>query len=186
MAEIKPLALDGVFEIIPRRFGDDRGWFSETWNNNGFADAGLKFDWIQDNQAYSAAKGILRGLHFQKPPMAQTKLVRCLRGSVFDVAVDIRKGSPNYGKWVGLTLSAKTGNQILVPKGFAHGYLTLEPDCEVFYKVDAGYAPDEEGAVHFADSDIGIKWPLPTDQITLNEKDRSAPLLADQDAGFTY
>ncbi|CAN0572040.1 unnamed protein product, partial [Laminaria digitata] len=144
MLEIRELAIAGVFELIPRRFADDRGWFTENWNQQRFEDAGLTFDWCQDNHAYSEAAGVLRGLHFQKPPFAQTKLVRCLRGRIYDVAVDLRSGSPDYGKYVGLELSAEAGNQILVPQGFAHGYLTLEQACEVAYKVDAPYARDHE------------------------------------------
>ena len=134
---VNDLGLGGVLEIIPRKFGDARGFFSETWQRQRFADAGATIDWMQDNQSFSAEPGTLRGLHFQVAPFAQDKLIRVLRGSIFDVAVDIRSGSPTYGKWVSKILSAETFNQLLIPKGFAHGFLTLEPDVEVLYKVSA-------------------------------------------------
>lgn len=176
--EIRELAIAGVFELTARRFADERGWFTESWNRQRFEDAGLTFDWSQDNHAFSAAAGVLRGLHFQKPPFAQTKLVRCLRGRIYDVALDLRAGSPDYGTYVGLELSAEAGNQILVPKGFAHGYLTLEPDCEVAYKVDAPYARDHEGSLRYDDPEVAVAWP-DADKILLSEKDAAAPLLAD-------
>lgn len=183
MLEVRELAIAGVFELTPRRFADDRGWFTESWNQQRFEEAGLTFGWCQDNHAYSEGAGVLRGLHFQKPPFAQTKLVRCLRGRIYDVAVDLRSGSPDYGKYVGLELSAEAGNQILVPQGFAHGYLTLEPACEVAYKVDAPYARDHEGSLRYDDPDVAIAWPEVAD-ILLSEKDVAAPLLQDLDKVF--
>lgn len=182
MLEVRELGLTSVKEIVTRRFADDRGWFTETWNKSRWETAGLAFDWVQDNHAWSEQAGTVRALHFQRPPFAQTKLVRALTGSVFDVAVDIRRGSPTFGHWVGITLSAAAGNQILVPQGFAHGYMTLEPGSEVAYKVDAPYAKDSEGGIRWDDAAIGITWPdLPP---VLNDKDRDAPTLADADTGF--
>ena len=184
MLEVRDLGLPGVREIVPRRFGDARGWFVESWNAARFADHGLQFDWVQDNQAFSAEAGTLRGMHWQRPPTAQTKLVRCLRGRVYDVAVDIRAGSPTFGKWVGLELTGETGNQILVPRGFAHAYLTLTPDAEVAYKVDAPYSAADEGAFRYDDPAVGIEWPW-DGELLLSDKDAAAPLLADVDTGFS-
>lgn len=182
--QVKALAIDGVFEIIPARFGDARGFFSETWKRSALAEHGIDLDFIQDNHSLSAAVGTLRGIHYQAPPMAQDKLVRCTRGRVFDVAVDLRTGSPTRGHWVSLILDAATGNQILVPKGFGHAFQTLEPDCEVQYKVTAPYAPECDRSIRWADPAIGIDWPLAVDPEFLSAKDRSAPLLSEQDTGF--
>ncbi len=135
MIEVRPLALEGVLEICPRKFGDDRGFFSETYNAESFAEAGITLQFVQDNHSLSAAKGVLRGLHYQLPPRAQDKLVRVVKGSILDVVVDIRSNSPTFRKWVSLEVSAKKWNQILVPKGFAHGFVTLEENTEVVYKV---------------------------------------------------
>lgn len=176
--QIRPLALDGVIEIVPRRFGDARGFFSETFSKQGFREAGIDIDWVQDNQSLSAEQGVLRGLHFQVAPFAQDKLIRVLRGSIFDVAVDIRSGSPTYGKWVSCVLSAGSWNQLLVPRGFAHGFLTLEPDVEVFYKVSAPYAPDCDRAIRWDDPALAIDWPLQGRTPVLSAKDAAAPSLA--------
>lgn len=176
--EMRQLGIDGVLEIVPRKFGDARGFFSETYSRQRFAEAGIEIDWVQDNQSYSAEWGTLRGLHFQVAPHAQDKLVRVLRGSVFDVAVDIRLGSPSFGKWVSCVLSAEGWNQLLVPRGFAHGFLTLEPDSEVAYKVSAPYAPDCDRSIRWDDPAIGIKWPLHGRQPVLSAKDAAAPLLS--------
>lgn len=176
--QIRPLALDGVIEIVPRKFGDARGFFSETFSKQGFREAGIDIDWVQDNQSLSAEQGVLRGLHFQVAPFAQDKLIRVLRGSIFDVAVDIRSGSPTYGKWVSCVLSAGSWNQLLVPKGFAHGFLTLEPDVEVFYKVSAPYAPDCDRAIRWDDPALAIDWPLQGRTPVLSAKDAAAPSLA--------
>lgn len=186
MVEVRELGLEGVLEIVPRRFGDERGFFSETFNSRVFGDAGIGLTFCQDNQSYSREAGVLRGLHYQQPPHAQDKLVRVLRGAIFDVAVDIRRGSPTFGKWTGLEVSAEKWNQILVPKGFAHGFVTLVPDTEVFYKVTDFYSPDHDRAIRFDDPAIGIEWPVDVRSVILSGKDAAAPLLADVDVGFEY
>jgi dTDP-4-dehydrorhamnose 3,5-epimerase len=183
MLEVRPTALDGVLEIFPRRFGDDRGFFSETWSKRSLAEAGLDHEFVQDNHSMSAARGVLRGLHFQLPPAAQVKLVRVSRGKIFDVAVDIRSGSSTFGQWVGVKLSAAAWNQLLIPHGFAHGFVTLEEHCEVQYKVTSPYAPESERSVRWDDPDLGIDWPIVED-LTLSDKDRAAPLLRDLETGF--
>jgi dTDP-4-dehydrorhamnose 3,5-epimerase len=177
MIETRELGLQGVLEIRPRRFADERGFFSETFNADSFAAAGIDLKFVQDNHSFSVAKGVLRGLHYQLPPRAQEKLVRVMRGAILDVAVDIRRGSPDFGKWVALEVSAERWNQILVPKGFAHGFLTLCEDTEVLYKVTDIYSPAHERSIRFDDPDIGIEWPLPAASLVLSEKDRVAPLL---------
>lgn len=178
MLEVRPLGLDGVLEIVPKRHGDARGFFSETWNAQRFAEAGIDLDFVQDNHSYSAAAGVLRGLHYQLPPRAQDKLLRVVRGSVFDVAVDIRRASPTFGKWVALEVSAEKGNQILVPKGFAHGFVTLVPDTEVIYKVTDTYSPEHDRSIRFDDPAIGIEWPALAGGFQLSDKDQKAPALA--------
>lgn len=179
MLEIIGLGLDRVCEIVPRRFGDERGFFSETYHRARFVEAGIVEDFVQDNHSYSALAGTLRGLHFQRPPMAQAKLVRVLTGSVFDVAVDIRRDSPDFAKWVGVTLTAEKGNQIFVPAGFAHGFVTLEPDTHVAYKVDSYYSPEHDQSLRFDDPLFAIDWPLPQSGAILSAKDRLAPLFED-------
>ena len=178
--QVNDLGLGGVLEIIPKKNGDQRGFFAETFQRQRFIDAGISQDWCQDNQSYSAEKGVLRGLHFQVAPVAQDKLIRVLRGSIFDVAVDIRNGSATYGKWVACELSAAKFNQLLIPKGFAHGFLTLEADAEVLYKVSAPYSPQCDRGILWNDPAFGIAWPLaPGQQPILSGKDQAAPLLAD-------
>jgi len=177
--EVHPLGLDGVFEIIPRKFGDDRGFFSETYKAAALTEVGVDLNFVQDNQSFSAAKGIVRGLHYQLPPFAQDKLVRVIRGAILDVAVDIRKSSPTFGKWVSLEVSAEKWNQILVPKGFAHGFMTLKENTEVVYKVTDYYAPAYDRSIRFDDPAIGIGWPITTARVQLSDKDAKAPLLAD-------
>jgi dTDP-4-dehydrorhamnose 3,5-epimerase len=184
--EVRPLDLPGVFEIRPAKHGDHRGFFSEVWNASTLAEKGFSTSFVQDNHSFSAAAGVLRGLHFQTPPHAQDKLVRVAHGSIFDVAVDIRAGSPTYGRWVGLVVSAERWNQILVPRGFAHGFVTLEPNTEVIYKVSAPYAPECDRSVRFDDPDIAVEWPVPADQLTLSDKDRAAPFLRETATGFVY
>jgi dTDP-4-dehydrorhamnose 3,5-epimerase len=179
MLDVRPLGLAGLLEIRPPRFSDQRGFFSETWSQDAMSEAGLDLHFVQDNHSLSVSEGVLRGLHYQLPPAAQDKLVRVSRGSVYDVAVDIRKGSETFGRWVGIRLSAEMWNQVLVPKGFAHGFVTLEPDTEVQYKVTAPYSRDLDRAIRFDDPAIGIDWPLSAGELTLSEKDRTAPLLAD-------
>jgi len=172
--------------LTPRRFGDERGWFSETYNARSLAAAGLDMAFVQDNRAFSRAVGTLRGLHYQVPPYGQAKLLSCVRGRIYDVAVDVRKGSPTFGKWVGAELTAENGKQLFVPVGFAHGYVTLEPDTEVFYKVTGYYAPDHEGGVRFDDPEIGIDWQLPPSGALLSPKDRILPSLREIDSPFAY
>ncbi|MBA8841615.1 dTDP-4-dehydrorhamnose 3,5-epimerase [Ochrobactrum sp. RH2CCR150] len=177
--EVRSFGLDGVFEIIPRKFGDDRGFFSETYNAKSFAEAGIDLQFVQDNHSFSAAKGVVRGLHYQLPTRAQDKLVRVIRGAILDVAVDIRKSSPTFGKWVALEVSAEKWNQILVPKGFAHGFMTLVENTEVIYKVTDYYSPEHDRSIRFDDPAIGIEWPLPSSGVQLSDKDQKAPLFAD-------
>lgn len=177
--EIRSLGLDGVLEILPHKIGDDRGFFSETYNAKSFAESDIRLQFVQDNHSYSAAKGVMRGLHYQLPPYAQDKLVRVTRGAIFDVAVDIRKGSPTFGKWVALEVSAEKWNQILVPRGFAHGFMTLVEDTEVVYKVTDYYSSLYDRSIRFDDPAIGIEWPVSGPNVQLSDKDRKAPLLAD-------
>lgn len=167
----------------PCRFGDHRGFFAETYSRRVYTEKGMGDEFVQDNHSLSASVGTVRGLHFQAPPHAQAKLVRCGRGAIFDVAVDIRWGSPTYGRWVGYTLSAQNGAQLYIPVGFAHGFATLEPGSEIVYKCSDYYAPETEGALSWDDPDIGIEWPL-TGAPVLSEKDAHAPLLADFDSPF--
>ena len=186
MLTTRSLAIPDVLEICPKRHGDSRGFFSETFNREGFRNAGIDVDWMQDNQSMSAPTSTLRGLHYQEPPFAQAKLVRVLRGRIFDVAVDIRQNSPTFGRWVALELSPEAFNQILVPVGFAHGFLTLEPDTEVLYKVSAGYSAVHDRAIRWNDPAIGVDWPLNGHSPVLSDKDASAPLLADARLVFRY
>ncbi|MDQ2634765.1 MAG: dTDP-4-dehydrorhamnose 3,5-epimerase [Pseudomonadota bacterium] len=179
MIEVRKLELAGVLEITPRRFGDHRGFFSETYNASLLGEAGINLAFIQDNHSLSRTAGVLRGLHYQLPPFAQDKLVRVVRGAILDVVVDIRKSSPTFGVWLGVEVSAEKWNQILVPKGFAHGFVTLVPDTEVIYKVTERYAPDHERSIRFDDPAIGIDWGISAADVTLSDKDRKAPLLAD-------
>jgi dTDP-4-dehydrorhamnose 3,5-epimerase len=181
---IERLAIPDVWTYTPRRFEDDRGWFSETFNTAALGEALNGVWFVQDNQALTRAKGTLRGMHFQRPPRAQDKFVRVLRGSVLDVAVDIRRGSPTYGKWVSAVLSAENRTQIFVPKGFAHGYLTLEPDTEVFYKVSDFYSREHEGGLAWNDPALSVDWGMPADRVLMAERDRQYPRLADLGAVF--
>lgn len=177
---------DGPALIAPKRHGDARGYFCETWNKADWCAAGLpNLQWMQDNEARSEKAGTLRGLHFQAPPHAQAKLIRAVQGDIFDVAVDIRKGSPTYGRHVGVTLSAEHGEQLLVPAGFAHGYQTLTADTLVSYKCDAGYVPAAEGSVLWSDADLAIGWPLRTVAL-LSERDLEAAPLCDLSSPFDY
>ncbi|MEO3414466.1 dTDP-4-dehydrorhamnose 3,5-epimerase [Roseovarius sp. CAU 1744] len=184
--EVQDTNLDGVKILIPRRFGDERGFFSESWSRRVMAEQGLSHDWVQDNHSLSAKKGTVRGLHFQSPPHAQDKLVRCGRGALFDVAVDIRKGSPTFGQAFGTVLSFENGRQLLVPKGFLHGFVTLQPDTEIIYKCSDYYAPDCDGAVRFNSPGLEIDWPLDGIDPVLSEKDAAAPLFADFDSPFLF
>ncbi|ABO51539.1 dTDP-4-dehydrorhamnose 3,5-epimerase [Desulforamulus reducens MI-1] len=177
--------LDGVIIVEPAVFGDHRGWFMETYNESKFLEAGLTYKFVQDNQSFSAVKGTLRGIHYQLNPKAQAKLVRCIRGAIFDIAVDIRKGSPNFGKWIGIKLTAENKKQLLIPRGFAHGFMTLTEDVEVQYKVDELYAPELDRSILWSDPVIGIKWPMDITPL-LSTKDEKAPLLEDAENNFSY
>jgi dTDP-4-dehydrorhamnose 3,5-epimerase len=171
--------------ITPRRIGDDRGWFSETYNVRPLAEHGIVNAFCQDNQSLTRAAGTVRGLHFQRPPHPQAKLVRCLAGRIFDVAVDIRRASPTFGRWVGTELSADNGRQLFVPVGYAHAFLTLEPDCMVAYKVDDFYSAECDTGIIWNDPDIGIEWPLDGSP-HLSPKDSALPSLAALDVEFDY
>ncbi len=183
---VEETALPGVVVLMPKRFGDDRGFFCESWNKDRMAAAGLDYDFVQDNHSVSAAVGTLRGLHYQAPPHAQDKLVRCGRGRLYDVAVDIRVGSPSYGQWAGVELSFENGKQLLVPKGFLHGFVTREPDTEIVYKCTDFYNDAADGAVRWDDPAIGIDWDLGGTEPVLSPKDKTAPLLSEIGTVFTY
>lgn len=184
--DITSLAIPEVKVLTARKHGDARGFFSETYSKPTFARLGIDLEFVQDNQSLSADRFTVRGLHYQTPPFAQDKLVRVLRGSIYDVAVDIRRGSPTYGRWVGATISAELWNQILVPVGFAHGFCTLEPDTEVVYKVSAPYAPDCDRGLRWNDPAFGIDWPAGDAEALLSDKDGRAPGFEGFDSPFTY
>jgi dTDP-4-dehydrorhamnose 3,5-epimerase len=175
-----------VLHITPQRFNDARGWFTETWNEERFQKLGVISQFCQDNQSASVKGGTIRGIHFQRTPHAQAKLVRCLNGRIFDVAVDLRRTSPTFKKWVGVELSAERGNQLFVPAGFGHAFLTLEDDCHVAYKVDAYYAPQADGGIRWDDPELAINWPMDGTSPTLSDKDASLPFLSDSDFDFPY
>jgi dTDP-4-dehydrorhamnose 3,5-epimerase len=184
--EIRDTALPEVKVLIPRRFGDARGFFAETWSAARLEAAGLGHDFVQDNESLSAAAFTLRGLHYQAPPFAQAKLVRVVRGAVRDVVVDARRDSPRFGRWVAEDIDAGSGAQILVPRGFLHGFLTLEPDTQVLYKVDAPYDAASDGAVAWDDPDLGIDWGVAPDAVILSDKDRAAPAWRDFASPFAF
>jgi dTDP-4-dehydrorhamnose 3,5-epimerase len=172
--------------IRVRRFGDERGWFAESYNRARFAGAGVGDDFVQDNHSFSAQRSTLRGLHFQTGADAQAKLVRCTAGAIWDVAVDVRAGSPTFGRWVGAELSAKGGEQLYVPVGFAHGFVTLTENAQVQYKASALYAPQAEGAVRWDDPAVAVAWPLDGAEPVLSDKDAAAGSLAEVAADFAY
>jgi dTDP-4-dehydrorhamnose 3,5-epimerase len=182
--EVRPTALPEVKVLTPRRFGDARGFFCETWNAERMAELGLALDFVQDNEGLSAARGTLRGLHYQAPPFAQAKLIRVARGAIRDVAVDARRGSPTYGRWIAEELSAENGAQLLVPRGFLHGYVTLADDTLVLYKVDNRYHAASDGGVRWDDPDLGIDWGIAP--AALSEKDARAPAFRDWVSPFEY
>ena len=184
--QIDETALSGVLILTPARHGDHRGYFSETWNKQTLSSHGINIDFVQDNQSLSAEMHTLRGLHYQAPPAAQDKLVRTLAGSILDVAVDARKGSPTYGKWVAEELSAENGRQLLVPKGFLHGFLTLTQDTLVAYKCSDFYSAEADGGVRFDDPDIGIDWGIDPSNAITSEKDGKAPSFAAFETPFVY
>ena len=177
--QVEHLNIPDVRLLSPRKHDDRRGFFSETYNKKAFAALGIDIDFVQDNHSYSADKGTVRGLHFQTPPFAQDKLVRVARGAVFDIAVDLRRSSPTYGRHVSAVLTADAWNQILVPIGFAHGFMTLEPDTEVIYKVSNYYAPDHDKGLLWNDPALGINWPISDDEAVFSEKDGKLPRLAE-------
>jgi dTDP-4-dehydrorhamnose 3,5-epimerase len=183
--QIEETGLPGLKVITPRRFGDSRGFFSESWNRRVLAGHGIDFDFVQDNHSLSEAVNTVRGLHYQSPPFAQTKLVRCGKGALFDVAVDVRAGSPTFGQWFGVELSFANGKQLLVPAGFLHGFATREPGTEIIYKCTDYYEPAADGAVRFDDADIGIDWGVSGVPV-LSDRDRSAPLFRDFVTPFQF
>lgn len=183
---IERLAIPEVIVLRPKKFGDHRGFFSETFRKSVLQDLGLEIDFVQDNHSFSADKGTVRGLHFQTGEFAQHKLVRVVRGSILDVAVDIRRGSPTYGRWASAVISATEWNQILVPIGFAHGLCTLEPDTEVVYKVSSYYSPEHDHGLLWNDPALGIDWPVSQDEAVLSGKDHKHPTLEQLPPWFTY
>ncbi len=174
------LALDCPDVLLLRRprYADSRGWFSETYNRKAFVEVGINLDFVQDNHSLSGMEGTVRGLHYQHPPFAQAKLVRVVRGAIFDVAVDIRRSSPTFGRWVSATLSAENGDQLLIPVGYAHGFCTLEPGTEVLYKVSNFYSARHEAGIRWNDPDLGIPWPVAEENALLSDKDRVYPKLS--------
>ncbi|MEP1930140.1 MAG: dTDP-4-dehydrorhamnose 3,5-epimerase [Paracoccaceae bacterium] len=183
--KITQTSLFGLLIVEPARFGDSRGFFSESWNRNTLLQHGIDVDFVQDNHSFSSTINTVRGLHFQSAPHAQVKLVRCGRGAFFDVAVDIRKGSPTFAQWFGVELSFENGKQLLVPSGFLHGFATRQPDTEIVYKCSDFYAPECDGAVRFDDPAIGIDWNL-SGPAVLSEKDDQAPSLGDLNNAFVW
>lgn len=176
--------LEGVFIVEPKVFGDSRGWFMESYSARVFQEHGLNYNFVQDNHSFSAAKGTLRGIHFQKGESAQAKLVRCSKGAVIDVAVDLRKGSPTYKKWVAVELSAENKRQLLIPRGFGHGFVTLTDDVEFLYKADNYYDPANDRSILWCDEEIGVNWGV--ENPIISEKDSKAPKLCDSDVDFKY
>jgi dTDP-4-dehydrorhamnose 3,5-epimerase len=183
MNVIKTDVLD-VYILEPKVFGDERGWFMESWSQRTMEQAGLYYNFVQDNQSLSATKGTLRGLHFQKGEASQAKIVRCNRGSVLDVAVDLRVGSPTYKKWVAVELSAENKRQLLIPRGFAHGFLTLTDNVEFLYKTDNYYSPENDRNIIWNDEEIGVNWGI--EKPILSDKDSIAPKLCESDINFKY
>ena len=186
LVDIQTTPLPGLMVLTPKRFGDERGFFSESWNARVMAEAGLDYPFVQDNHSLSAAVGTLRGLHCQVNPHAQAKLVRCGRGRLFDVAVDARRGSPTYGQWFGQELSFENGVQLMIPAGFLHGFVTREPDTEIVYKCTEFYAPDADRSVRFDDPELGIDWDLGEAAPILSGKDADAPGFSEFDHNFTF
>ena len=183
---IEETALPGVKLMTPRWFRDNRGAFSETYNQVSWAEHGLTETFVQDNHSISLQAGTVRGLHFQSPPNGQAKLLRVVAGAIWDIAVDIRRGSPTYGQWMGVELSAENGRQLYIPAGFLHGFVTRAPNTEVLYKCSAVYAPASEGAVRFDDPDLNIDWGIAPDQAILSDKDAAAGRFADLNSPFTH
>lgn len=179
---INKTELEGVFVLEPKVFGDSRGWFTESWSKRTMEEAGLRYEFLQDNHSYSSERGVLRGIHFQSHPFSQAKLVRCTRGAVLDVAVDLRKESPDYKKWVSVELSGENHRQLLIPRGFGHAFLTLTDNVEFLYKADQYYNPDFDRSILWNDPDIGIDWPIQNP--ILSNKDANAPFLINCDINY--
>jgi len=186
MMIVEKTPIQGVLILTPKRHGDERGFFCESYSKKAFEDAGVFVEFVQDNHSLSTKVGTIRGLHFQRPPFAQDKLVRCGRGRIFDVVVDIRKGSPTFGEWFGQELSFENGKQLLAPVGMAHGFATLEPDSEIVYKCSNYYAPDCDDGLNFDDRDIGIDWRVDTTSAIISKKDKSAGWLRDLETPFEF
>lgn len=184
--QIEQTKLPGVLILTPKRHGDARGFFSESWNRATLAGEGIEIDFVQDNHSLSARAGTVRGLHYQAPPHAQAKLVRCGRGALWDVAVDIRRASPTYGQWVGVDLSFENGRQLLIPAGFAHGFVTRVPDTEIVYKCSDIYAPDCDAAIQWDDPDLAIDWGVSRSDALLSDKDAAAPPLSAVNSPFDW
>lgn len=184
--KIETTTIPGVLLVEPKFFGDERGWFTETYSQQVLKEAGFDKEFVQDNHSYSKLKGTIRGLHFQTNPFGQDKLVRCVRGSILDVVVDIRHGSPTFGRHVSVVLDAKSGRQLLAPIGMAHGFCTLENDCEVVYKVTNLYSKSNDCGIRWNDPALRIEWPVSEDNAQLSEKDSIAPFLSDTDILFEY
>lgn len=182
MITVSKTEIEDVLIVEPKAFGDNRGWFMESYSKRDFEAAGIMANFVQDNRSFSSKKGIIRGLHFQRNPMCQAKLLTCLKGEILDVAVDLRKDSPTYKKWISVKLSAENKKQIFIPKGFAHGFLTLTDDVEIMYKCDEFYSPESDGGIRFDDPEIGVDWGI-KDPI-LSEKDKNAPFLKDIELDF--
>jgi dTDP-4-dehydrorhamnose 3,5-epimerase len=182
--EVVPLAIPAVKLVRPRRSGDARGWFMETYRRDRMAEAGITDDFVQENQSFSAARGTVRGLHLQRPPRAQAKLIRVLSGRIFDVALDLRRSAPTYGRHVAVELGAEDGASLYIPAGFAHGFCTLTQNVVVAYKVSDTYAPEAEAGVFWRDPDLGISWPVGVDEAVVSERDRRLPLLSALEALF--
>jgi dTDP-4-dehydrorhamnose 3,5-epimerase len=186
MLHIRRLAIPEILEITIDRHCDHRGFFSEVWSAATLAAHGIDIAFVQDNHSHSAPAGVLRGLHYQEPPFAQAKLIRVARGAIFDVAVDIRSGSPTFGRWAGLVISARAWNQMLIPPGFAHGFVTLEPETDMLYKISAPYSASHERSIRFDDPEIGIEWPLDGRMPILSERDACAPALCEVAPAFRF
>ncbi|MBB3018721.1 dTDP-4-dehydrorhamnose 3,5-epimerase [Microvirga lupini] len=179
MLTVEPTAISEVKVVTPKRFGDNRGFFVETYHKQRFVEAGIDMEFVQDNHSLSALAGTVRGLHFQSDPFAQAKLIRVVRGRVLDVAVDLRRSSPTFGRHVAVELSAENGRQLLVPVGFAHGFCTLEPDTEIVYKVSAYFSAAHDHGLRWNDPSLGIDWPVAPADAILSDKDRKQPMLAE-------
>lgn len=183
---VRDRLIPDVILVIPKRYNDPRGYFEEVYVQERFVEKGISCTFMQDNHSRSIGKGIVRGLHFQTPPYAQDKLVRCTRGRVLDIAVDVRQGSPTFGRYTSAELSEENGHQFFVPIGFAHAFCTLEEDCEVQYKVSNKYSPENDAGLAFDDPNLSIKWPFPNESLILSEKDKKLPTLSALESPFTY